>query len=311
MRDYLVKLKPISPFHIGEPALGLEGSLTWVPSDLLFSAICNAYALLLGKEELEVLLDSFVHSPPFIISSAFPFYKETLFFPCPLIPPKLKDRERIKDLKKISFIPQNMFQKWIKGEALSPEEVFDDVRVRMELLPSIVLDRVNMSSQIYYRSALFFPKEGGLFFLIRFYEEGLIDKIRGAINLLGDIGIGGERSLGYGHFHLLSFEEITPFPPPDACSPILTLSLVVPSQEDDLDLSKAYYQLLLRGGWTASPFHTKQVRRKRIWMLGEGSVFPKPIKGQMLDLTPEEFPHKVYRYALTFPVGVTMDAERS
>jgi len=119
---------------------------------------------------------------------------------------------------------------------------------------------------------------------------------------LGDMGIGGERSLGYGYFKVGEFEEKSLLPPPN--SSILTLSPVVPSPSDSIDLSQCSYQLSPRGGWASSIFEKIQGRRKRIWMLGEGSVFPKPIKGQLVDLMPEGFPHKVYRYAFAFPVGV-------
>ncbi|MBC7328632.1 type III-A CRISPR-associated RAMP protein Csm4 [bacterium] len=312
MRDFLVKIKPKTPFHIGEVGIGLEGSLPWVPSDLLFSAFANAYGLLYGRAEVEALLSSFLSSPPFLVSSAFPFFENKLFFPRPLITPKLEDTKRLKDLKKMRLIPEELFKKWLSGEEFSWEtDSWDDELPRQELLPGVKLDRVNMKSQIYYRSAYFFPERGGLFFLLRLKEESLLNKIKGAFNLLGDIGIGGERSLGYGHFKVISFEETTLFPPPEADSPILTLSLVVPSPLDDVDLESSYYQLILRGGWVNSPFVSQQVRRKAVWMLAEGSVFSRNIRGSFLDLTPEGYPHKVYRYALTFPVGVILDAEGS
>ncbi len=307
MKEFLVKLKPISPFHLGEVGIGLEGSLSYVPSDLLFSSLANAYAQLYGKGEVESLLNSFLSSPPFLISSAFPFYKETLFFPRPLIPPKLEDREKLKDLKKRSFLPYGVFEKWIRGEGLPSPEVEGGGLPKKELLPSVVLDRSNMRSQIYHRSALFFPKEGGLFFLLRLYEEGLEKKIRGALQFLGDVGIGGERSLGYGRFKVYSFEETSLLPPPTDSSPTLTLSLVVPSL-NEVDLSSSYYQLVLRSGWISSPFSFRQTRRKAVWMLGEGSVFPNPVRGQLIELTPQGFPHKVYRYALAFPLEVVLSA---
>jgi CRISPR-associated protein Csm4 len=299
MREYLVKLQPVSPFHIGEPGIGLEACQSYVPADLLFSALCNAYGALFGKDELESLLNSFLSSPPFLISSAFPFCKDTLFFPPPLIPPNIKEEHR-KDVKKRQFIPLQAFNQWIKGEEISyPFEKFE---LEVAVLPSVALDRVNMSSEIYHRSALFFPKESGLFFLLRLNDEGMLEKFKGALELLGDMGIGGERSLGYGYFKVKSFEEKSLLPPPN--SSILTLSPVVPSPSDAIDLSQCFYQLSPRGGWISSIFEKRQGRRKRIWMLGEGSVFPKPIKGQLVDLTPEGFPHKVYRYAFAFPVGV-------
>jgi len=309
MREFLVKLKPVSPFHIGEVGIGLEGSLSWVPSDLLFSALCNAYAALFGEEELSAILNDFLSSPPFLISSAFPFFKDTLLFPRPLNPPPLEDRDKAKDLKKRGFIPQKLFEEWIRGKTPLSDSLGNGLELpRRELLPSVVLDRTNLNSGIYHRAALFFPKEGGLFFLLRLYEEVLEEKIRGALRLLGDMGIGGERSLGYGHFQILSFEEASLFPLPADSSPILTLSLTLPSPQDEPLLSASYYQLVLRGGWTSSLLSPRQARRKRVRMLGEGSVFPKAIKGQLLDLTPDGFPHKVYRYALTFPVEVILNA---
>ena len=302
MREYLVKLKPISPFHIGEPGIGLEGSQSYIPADLLFSAFCNAYGALFGKNELESLLNSFLTSPPFLISSAFPFCKDTLFFPPPLTQPKIKEEYK-KDLKGYEFIPFKAFTQWIRREEISfPFEKFEH---EVALLPSVVLDRVNMSSQIYHRSALFFPEEGGLFFLLRLNDEAFLDKFKGALSLLGEMGIGGERSLGYGYFQIKCIEEKSLFPPPNS-SPILTLSPVIPSEDEAVDLSQCYYRLSLKSGWTASVSQRQQMRRKRIWMMSEGSVFPKPIKGKLVDLTPEGFPHKVYRYAFAFPVGVIL-----
>ncbi|MGB9607065.1 MAG: type III-A CRISPR-associated RAMP protein Csm4 [bacterium] len=307
MRDYLVKLKPISPFHIGEPGIGLEESQSWVPADLLFSAFCNAYGVLFGKEELESLIASFLSSPPFLLSSAFPFYKDVLLFPPPLLPPKIKE-ENWKDLKEYDFIPYKAFSQWIKVEEISfPFETF--ALPKAEVLPAVTLDRGNMRSQIYHRSAIFFPEDSGLFFLLRLNDENCLEKFKVALRFLGEMGIGGERSLGFGYFQIQSFEEISLFPPPAPSSPTLTLSPVIPSEEEEIDLSKCYYNLCLKGGWTTSPFQRLQKRKKRVWMLSEGSVFPKLVKGKLVELTPNGFPHKVYRYAFAFPVGVMMDAE--
>ncbi|MBC7330026.1 type III-A CRISPR-associated RAMP protein Csm4 [bacterium] len=301
MKEYLVKLKPISPFHIGEPGIGLEATQSYVPADLLFSAFCNAYGALFGKDQLESLLNSFLSSPPFLISSAFPFNKDILFFPPPLTTPRIQEKFR-KELKKRKFIPLQTFTQWIKGEEISyPFEKFEP---EVEVLPSVVLDRLNMSSQIYHRSALFFPEGSGLFFLLRLHAEEMLEKFKGALQLLGDMGIGGERSLGYGYFKV-EIEEKSLFPPPDS-SAILTLSPVVPAPSEEIDLANCRYNLSLRGGWTSSIFERRQGRRKRIWMLSEGSVFYKPIRGQLVDLTPNGFSHKVYRYAFAFPVGVIM-----
>ena len=70
---YLIRLDFASPLHIGEPGVGMERSLSYVPSDTLFSALCNMWAMMYGKTSLESLLGQFKQGEtPFRLSSAFP-----------------------------------------------------------------------------------------------------------------------------------------------------------------------------------------------------------------------------------------------
>ena len=69
--EYIVKLEPESPFHIGKAGVGLEETSVIVHSDTIFSALCNMYTLLYGRDELEAMLTEFEEQPPFLVSSAF------------------------------------------------------------------------------------------------------------------------------------------------------------------------------------------------------------------------------------------------
>jgi CRISPR-associated protein Csm4 len=92
-RSYLIKLDLKSPLHIGEPGIGMERSLTYIPSDTLFSALCNMWATIYGKGSLENLIEQFYYEMPFCFSSAFPRLhierdgqiKEICYLPHPLL----------------------------------------------------------------------------------------------------------------------------------------------------------------------------------------------------------------------------------
>ena len=60
MKYKIFIIEPRTPFHIGIKEGNLEKSLHYVPSDTLFSAFCNVYRLVYGRDELENLLEKFL-----------------------------------------------------------------------------------------------------------------------------------------------------------------------------------------------------------------------------------------------------------
>ena len=81
---YAVKLDIHSPVHIGKEGLGMEDSSVMLHSDTLYSAIYSAWKELFPIEG-ELLLR---------ISSAYPYVKNTYFFPKPGLPaPGFEDAE--------------------------------------------------------------------------------------------------------------------------------------------------------------------------------------------------------------------------
>jgi CRISPR-associated protein Csm4 len=304
-----------SSIHLGERENFLESTDVIIHSDTLFSAFCNSYLLLYGEEKLNKLLSKFIEgSPPFIISSAFPWWEDKFYFPIPLnqIP---KD----KKLKKIKFIEKDAFEKLLNGEKLEnlqsfktiPDITTDDedkkTPYKIVTTPRVGLSRLNNhpGENFFHFSEVFYRENSGLFFLVDFKDESIRNEFEATLRLMGEEGIGGDRTVGKGIFEVIETNEIgfninvsvTP-------SGYITLSLYCPKEDElkDLDLNKSYYDIIERKGYIFSPF-CKSYRKKSIRMFVEGSIFLSCKTGKIVDITPETFKkHKVYRYG--FCMGI-------
>ncbi len=99
MKCIAVKLKPKTSFHIGEREEWREGSKIYFPADTLFSALTHCYLLLYGN--VNAFLEEFLSGqPPFLLSSAFPFWGEDYYFPLPKN--KFLSPQEVCNLKEIS-----------------------------------------------------------------------------------------------------------------------------------------------------------------------------------------------------------------
>ncbi len=317
MKTYLYKLKFLSPLHISSDPLSLGKAEVVIHSDTLFSAIANSFAMLFD------LGDEFFSSPPFLISSAFPYYKETLFFPKPFglrIDPSLFEKFR-KKVKKAKFVSSGIFEKYLKGEGISPSEesfsgdgfmseepIKEPVYVYYER-PRSTVPRVSGYTEIFYSTSVEFGENAGLYFFAEFRAEQMKRQFDSALYLLGDTGIGGERSTGYGRF-LFQSEEIEK-PGKESGEYFITLSLYYPSKEEINNgiLNSARYSLLTRQNWIFSG-RARPVRSKSVRMFAEGSLFRNStdVKGRMADITPEialenpeyKLEHRIMRYGKLF-----------
>lgn len=320
---WIYKLKSYSFFHFGEQGIGIEETEEFFHSDSLFSAFCCAWREIKGKKGLEQMLEMFNKNPPFILSSAFPFAGEILFFPKPLLPlTDLKDFET----KYIRFISQTILEALLNAEELSiyatKENLIQDgilwiseeerkklptERIwKRDLVPRVTIDRRNSFSIYFEAGFLRFSQNCGLFFLLKPLSQDSLILVEEALNYLKDAGIGGERSIGYGQFHYEK-REIELKTPPSAQA-FITLSLYHPTKEEveaGILYSPASYRILERRGWICSP-ERKNQRRRSIRMLVEGSFFTgssDKFYGDLVDLTPQKIQgHKVYRYGYAFPL---------
>lgn len=292
----LVKMKFKSPLHVGSGGWGMEETESIIHSDTLYSALMNASIELSGRPLGEIF-----------ISSAFPFAGNRLFFPKPMV--KFSSaaqgegylRDHIKDLKTLKFVVEPCFRTWLSGEPLDVVTMLDMQKelsewVKSDVRPRVVLDRKTQASQLYFVGHVSFKEGSGLYCLV---DPGPHeDYIRTLFRLLGEQGIGGERSAGYGRFEVeFGHWDI---PQVDG-SAYVSLSLVNPAPEEHKYLSS--YRLVWRTGWVYSPAACDTARRRPVAMVSEGSVFTSKVKGRIVDVTPPGWEgHRVLRHGIAFLV---------
>jgi CRISPR-associated protein Csm4 len=199
----------------------------------------------------------------------------------------------------------------------------------VEKAPRVTVDRLTNSSGIFYMGRLHFQTDCGFWFglqwnqpdrLIEPWQQTVQQAVHQAFDLLADVGLGGERSAGYGHF---AWEPNDVFSLPDARPdrPFVTLSRYHPRPEElpqALRGERTAYRLVSIGGWLQAP-GVKAQRRRRLLMIEEGSIVQavgQPPWGDVQDVRPsyedpdfpaptnnDEFPHPIWRYGLACPVG--------
>lgn len=359
MKLPILKMEFRTPLHLGGEGHSVEIIEKCAHSDTLFSAICHAWLKMHGAEDLKSMLDAFIDAgregvePPFSLSSAFPYVasektsKQPMFyFPTPhMRPPLPEGMEPPVPVKDVNWVSKALFERWITyyelESAVDVPPEWDQLEERQELLgqamvtevrPRITRDELSGGSQLYFFGMQRFAKRSGLYCFIRWREdtrEQFEPKLKAAINLLSDIGLGGERSSGYGTFkpRWCSLDLKLP-DQAENTNGLISLSLWYPNEKDMerpySNVSLEQYQLVHRAGWSASPLLKKAYRRKVVRMFAEGSTFrrtkldptqpaPPPflrrdITGCLVDVTPEDLikdgGHRVYRYGFAFTLPV-------
>jgi CRISPR-associated protein Csm4 len=224
---------------------------------------------------------------------------------------------------------------WLAQGEYERVEGFKDYRGRIrfwetEEAPRVTVDRRSSASAYYLTGRLVFHRRpsddgervAGLYFLIEWLngDDEMRKRVEAGLHALSDIGIGGERSAGYGQFEL-AVDPAHPTPPAATRVPYFTTLAPYYPRPDELKPEggvlgqSAAYDLLLRRGWMSSP-DASNLRRKTVRLVGEGAVLHtlpgRESYGALADATPDIFDpdqnsrgHKVYRYGLAFPVGLT------
>lgn len=317
----------------------MEETRTCVPADTLFSALCSAWRWLYGVDSLQSeLLAPFVdaENPPLLLTSAFPFAGEILFFPKPLalgsvqVPP-----EHRKKFKGVQYWSQSVFARWARGEEIRYEppdgeeepqfwvleqdrkhladfidEETGSLRLWKEhVVPRVTLDRITSASQIWFFGQVAFCKGAGLWCAVRYREGALRSRVEACLRLLGDSGLGGERGAGFGLFEVSVVEGVS-LPEAQGAEYMVTLSPCCPdgAQWNALLDARCAYDLLPRRGWIGSP-EAGNLRRKTVWMLREGAVLRNAGGtgvGRLVNVRPDPCPHDVWRYGYAFPLGVNL-----
>lgn len=273
---------------------GREGDLadldTLPRSDTLAAAIISLWRHVVSNAS-DRDITHLAEQPPFVISSAFPTlqvlgkWQPLIFVPVGIfdslgsLPAGLR-----KTLKKVRFADPGSIgallrgsfpDKWsIIGEALVGAELNGDLwsyQYRLRLQVHRLGDRP-MEGRLYEFGGLHLGSEVRLTVLLDFIDDSCRPDVDAALRLLGDQGIGGDRTAGYGGFEIEKIDEN--FDPNLGAGARLSLSLLHPSPDEVdhglLDVP-AQYLITPRGGWTTPPSGAG-FRRKPVNMLVEGSV---------------------------------------
>jgi CRISPR-associated protein Csm4 len=281
--------------------------------------------------------------PPFCISSTFIYrqvaqQEKTIYYlPRPLkFPNNYPDDDLafFKTYKKLSYLPLEVWQRWYQGNGfdtdadtkelvthtttggfqgeLSKLGTFEyNKAFQIAKVPKIAVDRVTSATNLYHTGFVQFEWEknpAGLYFLLQLSPNGekLANKLQAALHLLGEEGIGGERSSGAGRFTVKwtelpeTWQKVVNF---STGSHHTLMSLFWDTSITTDFLDKASYEIQERGGWMAE----NQVRRQMVRMFSEGSVFLAPTEGKLVDVTPKRFKkHRIYRsgISLSLPIKV-------
>jgi CRISPR-associated protein Csm4 len=327
MGTYIYKLKFEAPLLISSDPLSLEKPEVIIHSDTLFSAIANTYLYLFRDIGEEFFTDPF-----FTISSAFPFFGDTLFVKRPRVR-RISNEELgnfAKKLKKVQFVSWDIFKKLaqgdgglkiseedFKGEFLFSSTIEDEMFVINEI-PRCRISALTNETDIFYSHRVEFASDAGLFFFVEFKKETDKTHFDSALQLLGEMGIGGERSLGLGRFQVVETKEFQiKIPDSDSYGYFTNLSLYHPRKSEIKEgiLEGARYDFITRQNWIFSdgpvPLRSKSAR-----MFLEGSIFKNipDAKGDLTDTTPQiaeaqnYLLHRVYRSGLLFKYPIALKA---
>lgn len=309
------RLKFTAPFHVDSRGNAFyEESGSFIHSDTLSSAILATWALIWPEQ-----MSQQAQTPSFRLSSAFPFYRDCsdryyYFLPRPfresVSPPDGWDMKNNKKIKKIQWLDVDQWRAfWTDNNWEYRINLKEDIQQGIfacrnkylpeklwleEERPRLAIDRNDnqaAESQIFNFSRIWLDPNGGLYFLAVFDDEASRQQFETALRVLGDSGIGADRTSGNGCF-TPSKGQIPELQLAEHGQAV-ALSLVNPAPSDCQTgwLEGSAYKLVSRGGWIGG----SGIRKQRVRMFAEGSVFNQPLTGRMIDVSVDHLPHKVFR----------------
>lgn len=320
-----LRLHFTAPLHLGRGSEELDRSETVYHSDSLRAAL---FAIGLPHiPEWSEAPETFFNA--FRLSSCFPFVGSELFLPKPALSTRFQFRQTdeakaAKKAKKIEFLSLSVFEQYVNAQAteleidealLTPDGRFvcaNAATATRIFFRSEVQQRVTVfhegnaeNARPFYADRLFFEPGCGLYCFAVFDNPIIKQQVCQTLQLLGEMGIGTDRTVGNGMFsfdpktdistHTLNLTQIH--------KRQLCLGLYWPNQTEfgGIDLHESYWQLIKRAGYMGGTSNDEflSLRKKSVYMFTEGSTFSAPcaLQGRYDDMKPDwDKPvHPVYR----------------
>lgn len=335
-----IRLHFHAPLHLATGKSQYDRSGQILHSDALLAALfVNALHLGASPEEALAMMDGVR------LSSGFPFWREEHFFPKPMarMPFQIQEVEEErqgKPFKKMRFLGKSWLERLLRQEAASIDQEqhlhckgtflsdHPDVLTQASTNPKFSIFRSEVSQRVtiapdhleesvpYFTDRIFFAPDAGLSVLAEIKDENFRSLFQQAFRLLGDNGVGTDRSVGNGFFEP-EFTQLALELPVNATHQI-NLGLYCPADEelDEPDYHQSAWQLIKRGGYLAGAVDPDQItlRKRSIFMFEEGSVFPnKRLQGKREDIAPRgiNVNHAVWRDGRTIflPINANTNYE--
>ncbi|MCX7679131.1 MAG: type III-A CRISPR-associated RAMP protein Csm4 [Spirochaetes bacterium] len=201
MKQYKFVLKPRSFFS------------TIFASDTIFGTVCWYVRYLAGEDALVSMLRDFESDPPFLISSLIP----RGFLPRPLLPFSLKEKsediDKSKKLKKIKWIPIELFSTYQNNynsdKIAEKEDLFRKEEEIAAKLQAVEVTRNSISREtgtviegILFSDTYLCARDIEFNIYITEYSDKYSSIFHRAFALACELGLGREASIGKGRFEI-------------------------------------------------------------------------------------------------------------
>jgi CRISPR type III-A-associated RAMP protein Csm4 len=172
------------------------------------------------------------------------------------------------------------------------------------------VDRLSGAAEPHRAACIEFAPGAGWWGLIEIANEAWELRVKSAFRLLADSGFGAGKSRGWGRAAEPGFQSAEQIfnGEPNGASAWWLLSLYSPHEQDAVDWSRGDYVAETRGGWVESS--AGHGLKKQARFIAEGSVIAAPsLRGRVVDVAPEGFPHPVYRSGFAFALPMPLETE--
>lgn len=312
MAKRIYYLKFITPFRFGKDG-NLVNNQFICYGDTFFSAFIIEWIRLFSVAQIDEIIEE-VNENKILFSDFQPYQGDVLYLTKPLLEQRIKIKEpnQIKEEKKINFLSIDQLIDLVRNQnpktlTKEPEFSRDDKRVCLNKMDSQKPEPFFLTSQRL--------SENSGFYLMVELPKKRIDAFDQVIESLGETGIGGKRSSGFGKFIIEKVTDLSNDLLSDSEGKLkkiwgkktnlyLNLAPLLPLKEEIDKVKKGTYRLIQRRGFVYSDNYASQaLKRKQVTMIEGGSCFLDHIKGSVVDLSAYEA-HPVYRYGKGFFLGV-------